>query len=142
MAKIFNLRSDTENEKDHLSFCINLRIINNWSLPDEVTELAKSLNISIEKNIIAIEKLKLVWNKILDKKRVKSKGVIATIMAHGRSGFIKTPDKKNYYFDIKNIINLRGNSCLEGKNVEFFIENGFDRKKNKESLQAVMINII
>lgn len=107
---------------------------------DKVVKLIEA--IEDDENFVEIEKeLKERWVEIKFNNQQRSYGTISNILSHGKAGFIKADDGESYYF---NIYEIQGDKSKvkEGDYVSFFLEESFDKKKNKKTLNAVNINIV
>ena len=107
---------------------------------DSIVELIEA--IEDDENFVEIEKeLKERWVEIKFNNQQRSYGTISNILGHGKAGFIKADDGESYYF---NIYEIQGDKSKvkEGDYVSFFLEESFDKKKNKKTLNAVNINIV
>ena len=107
---------------------------------DKVVKLIEA--IEDDENFVEIEKeLKERWVEVKFNNQQRSYGTISNILSHGKAGFIKADDGESYYF---NIYEIQGDKSKvkEGDYVSFFLEESFDKKKNKKTLNAVNINIV
>lgn len=107
---------------------------------DKIVKLIEA--IEDDENFVEIEKeLKERWVEIKFNNQQRSYGTISNILSHGKAGFIKADDGESYYF---NIYEIQGDKSKvkEGDYVSFFLEESFDKKKNKKTLNAVNINIV
>ena len=107
---------------------------------DKIVELIEA--IEDDENFVEIEKeLKERWVEIKFNNQQRSYGTISNILGHGKAGFINADDGESYYF---NIYEIQGDKSKvkEGDYVSFFLEESFDKKKNKKTLNAVNINIV
>jgi tetratricopeptide (TPR) repeat protein len=87
---------------------------------------------TLEKN------LRTFWIKLLDDFKPTLKGTINKILDTGQAGFISKNKKEFYYFQIKS---FRGDKklCVVGQQVSFQLEEGFDKKKNQPTQNAVNV---
>lgn len=127
--------------KKHLEYIYLLKKDSSNKVDEKILELIKQHNINTSKssNLKQLEKdLKELWYNLKFKNKEQYSGFIKTILSNGKAGFIEAEDKKQYYFELKN---FKGNSSLikQGLKVKFYLEEGFDKKKNKKSLNAVNI---
>ena len=107
---------------------------------DKIIKLIEA--IEDDENFVEIEKeLKERWVEIKFKNQQRSYGTISNILGHGKAGFIKADDGESYYFSIYEIQGDKS-KVKEGDYVSFFLEESFDKKKNKKTLNAVNINIV
>lgn len=107
---------------------------------DKIVKLIEA--IEDDENFVEIEKeLKERWVEIKFNNQQRSYGTISNILGHGKAGFIKADDGESYYFSIYEIQGDKS-KVKEGDYVSFFLEESFDKKKNKKTLNAVNINIV
>jgi tetratricopeptide (TPR) repeat protein len=85
--------------------------------------------------------LKQLWEKLKFNNRTPLSGVIKSILPNGKAGFVETGNRKSYYFQLRN---FKGKPELAqaGQKVTFFLEDGFDAKKNKKTENAVNLKIL
>ena len=85
-----------------------------------------------------MEELKKYWKDLKYKNQQPTTGVINRIFPHGKTGFIKGDDGQSYFF---NGYEFKGdsNKYREGVKVSFYVEMGYDKKKDKVSPNAVNI---
>lgn len=134
--------------KGDIKYKINLyRLLDEIFIAKDMDEDSESIVELIEaieddENFVEIEKeLKERWVEIKFNNQQRSYGTISNILSHGKAGFIKADDGESYYF---NIYEIQGDKSKvkEGDYVSFFLEESFDKKKNKKTLNAVNINIV
>lgn len=107
---------------------------------DKIIKLIEA--IEDDENFVEIEKeLKERWVEIKFNNQQRSYGTISNILGHGKAGFIKADDGESYYFSIYEIQGDKS-KVKEGDYVSFFLEESFDKKKNKKTWNAVNINIV
>lgn len=107
---------------------------------DKIVKLIEA--IEDDENFVEIEKeLKERWVEIKFNNQQRSYGTISNILGHGKAGFINAYDGESYYFSIYEIQGDKS-KVKEGDYVSFFLEESFDKKKNKKTLNAVNINIV
>ncbi|MDR0981880.1 MAG: hypothetical protein LBM07_01375 [Culturomica sp.] len=83
-----------------------------------------------------IQEAKRLWSRLKFADRQLLSGVIKTILPNGKAGFIETASHKSYYFRLKD---CKGKAAV-GQKVKFYLEKGFDAKKNKETENAVEVS--
>jgi len=134
--------------KGDIKYKINLyRLLDEIFIAKDMDEDSESIvelieTIEDDENFVEIEKeLKERWVEIKFNNQQRSYGTISNILSHGKAGFIKADDGESYYF---NIYEIQGDKSKvkEGDYVSFFLEESFDKKKNKKTLNAVNINIV
>ena len=158
LAEIYSLTEDYDSAlkyaidaalaKGDIKYKINLyRLLDEIFIAKNMDEYSESIvglieAIEDDENFVEIEKeLKERWVEIKFNNQQRSYGTISNILGHGKAGFIKADDGESYYF---NIYEIQGgkSKVKEGDYVSFFLEESFDKKKNKKTLNAVNINIV
>ncbi|MDR3292127.1 MAG: cold shock domain-containing protein [Methanobrevibacter sp.] len=128
--------------KLHAELVYQIRKNNKWNIDEEEIERLKNLNIDTEKTLRSndLEKiLRKFWEELKFKNKKLYSGTVVKILPNGKAGFIKEQINNNsFYFRINSFKGNR-NSLKEGLNVSFYLERGFDRKKNEKTLNAVNI---
>lgn len=157
LAEIYSFREDYDNAlkyamdtalaKGDIKYKINLyRLLEEIFIAkdmDDDLEKIDDLIVAIEddENYVEIEKeLKERWIEIKFDNQQRIYGSITNILGHGKAGFIKSDNGESYYFNINDV---QGKSKVKaGDYVSFFLEESFDKKKNKKTLNAVYIKLI
>ena len=122
----------------HAELIAAIKLENNVSLPEDIQELQID-----EDNLDADEleaEIKDYWLKNKFKNQKLRYGMVTRIHNHGRSGFITSDDYEQFHFNIRE---FKDDLSLlsEGQYVSFYTQKGFDRSKNRESIDAVNIHI-
>ena len=126
----------------YLQLALALRIENDWKVPDKVTQFANELNVDMDQKIksdILFNELKESWKEEKYSDLEKQKGEIKSILPNGKAGFIRSnTTPKDYFFRLSS---YNGNKAevVPKLNVEFYIIESFDKKKNQQSEEAVEI---
>jgi tetratricopeptide (TPR) repeat protein len=134
---------NTEQIATHLQLITQIRKNNNWNQDPTITELLTLYPIDSNQtyNVHKIEKeLIQFWQQLKFNNQKLHTGNIQKINEpHGKTGFIITTNKKHTYFFY--ITEFKGPKELlvPGTAVTFYLEKGFDKKKNKEVQNAVNI---
>ncbi|GHT29241.1 hypothetical protein AGMMS49574_05450 [Bacteroidia bacterium] len=85
--------------------------------------------------------MKRLWESIKYNQREQLTGTIKTILLDRKAGFVVSDNQESYYFRMKSV-KMRAESVREGQRVSFFLEEGFDAKKNRATENAVNISIL
>ncbi len=144
---ISDLLEDKGMDKDannHLYFIYALKKERDYAIDESLKEQLKKEGYDLENtNSNKIEKeLTMFWEDLKYSNLSPYTGVIVNILPNGKAGFIK-PDSggENYYFSVYDFKD--DNNLLKiGNKVSFFLEDGFDKKKNKKTKNAVNIKLI
>ena len=133
-----------EEAKKHIEFIYHIRKSQDWKIDSELQTLIHQYEIAPHKivHLKDLERsLKQVWEQLKFSKQTKLIGTIKTILPNGKAGFIETNEKKSYYFRINHFLS-RQKWCQAGQTVSFFLEEGFDAKKNQKTENAISIKPI
>jgi len=122
----------------HLLLSYSLRDNEGWKIPEVLSALADELGITLENTNNLFKELKPFWEKHKFSKLPKQRGEIKTIMPNGKAGFITAEKGEDYYFKVMSF-NGKRSQLKPGLKVEFYVQESFDRKKEKKSYQAVNI---
>lgn len=142
IGTISSLLNNTSKEEVFKNYSVKLRLINDWKLSAEARQhyennkdrIDTQSNREMSKNILILAR-KYKWENA-----ERHLGVIYNILPNNKAGFIKD-EKGSYYFKL-NEVKGRRKENLCGRKVEFYLEKAFDKKKNKETENAVNINIM
>lgn len=121
----------------HAELVAAIKLKNNVALPDDIEEL------QINEDELDTEELesqiKDYWLGIKFKNQELQYGKVTKIHDHGKSGFITSGNYERFYFrvrEFKDDISLLD----EGLSVSFYTQKGYDKSKNRESVNAVNIH--
>lgn len=122
----------------HAKIVVALKLKNNVDIPQDLEEL------SIDEDNLDITQLegeiKQYWSKFKFKDQELRFGKITKIFDHGKSGFITSTSGDSFYF---NVYEFKDDKILldEGLSVSFYTKKGFDKSKNRETINAVNIRV-
>lgn len=141
-AKIlYELVRDDDADK-HIALVAKLREENQWQLQDFLQHDLSSRNIKLDKSSSDLFKeLKTFWIAEKSKSLPQKKGEIKNLIQEGKSGFIKSDGGKDYYFRSSNFLDKKL-LLTPGKKVQFNTQKSFDKRKNRESEEAINIKCI
>jgi tetratricopeptide (TPR) repeat protein len=144
LSDILIKNNQNQESGKHIEFIYYIRKAHEWNIDDELQSLIQKFQIETNKtvNLKDLEReLKQLWEKLKFNNQPQLKGVIKSILPNGKAGFVETENKKSYYFQLRN---FKGKYELAtaGQKVIFFLEEGFDTKKNKKTENAVNIKPI
>ena len=104
-------------------------------------DFARSIDFDLEKikkSKKVFKKLKNEWKKAKYFDQDRKRGFVKVILPNNKAGFISS-GTKDYFFKISSV--GIGQKVLEGSSISFFLEEGFDKKKNKPTKVAVEIKV-
>lgn len=134
----------TEEAQKHIHFIYHFRKSKDWKIDQSLQSLINKfpINNANSINLKYLEKeLKKIWENIKFANQKEFFGTIKSMLPNSKSGFIETDDKQTYFFHIKNF-KAKPEWAKVGQPVNFFLEEGFDKKKNKKTMNAVNIKPI
>jgi cold shock CspA family protein len=124
----------------HAYLIYSIRLHNEWNIDESLEEKIADAGLDTENTEYwKIEKeLKGYWKDLKFKTQQPNYGTIKRIMPHGKTGFIKRDDGEDFFF---NRFEFKGdpNKYREGIKVSFYLEEGYDKKKDEIKLNAVNI---
>ncbi len=127
----------------HLVLVTLLRLEEGWSVPPALdAEISKS-NVdisSVNSAKEAIAQLRFFWQKIADESSDIYSGEIELIHGNGLSGIVRAMDGKKYFFSMRDAGTLRKRTTI-GTKVNFELAEGFNKKKNEATLNAVRLTL-
>ena len=124
----------------HSYLIYSIRLHNEWGIDEELEEKIESAGLDTQNTEYwKIEKeLKGYWKDLKFKHQQPNYGIISRIFPHGKTGFVKRDDGESFFF---NGFEFKGdpNKYRENVKVSFYLEEGYDRKKNEVKMNAVNI---
>lgn len=100
-----------------------------WNISDEVKQMSKE---------DILKELNAFWRKLADSDKLE--GYITKILPNGSSGFISDNDGNSYYFSARDF-KANKTKMAEGQRVKFNLVDGFDKKKNIKTKNAISITL-
>jgi len=144
IADILKSQNKLIEAKKHIEFIISIRKLNNWHFDNELQQIANEYKID-PNSLPELSKqhleLKKIWENLKFGNQTLLKGAIKSILPNGKSGFIETDNKKSYYFQFKSFFG-RKELIKQDLKVSFYLEEGFDKSKNKKTMNAINIKRI
>lgn len=141
LSQILISNNQNEEAKKHVEFMYQIRKANERRIDNDLQNLINKFQIDTTKtvNLRDFEReLKQLWEKLKFSNQTQLIGTIKSILPNGKAGFIETENKKSYYFKINNFL-AKQKWCQVGNKVTFFLEEGFDTKKNQKTENAVNV---
>ncbi len=144
LSEILIKNNEQEAAKKHIELMYQIRKANEWKIDNDLQNLINKFQIDTTKtvNLRDFEReLKQLWEKLKFSNQTQLIGVVKSILPNGKAGFIEAENKKSYYFQLRN---FKGKPELakEGQKVSFFLEEGFDAKKNQKTVNAVNVKLV
>ncbi len=141
LSEILIRTNQKEEAKKHIEFMYQIRKANEWKIDNDLQNLLNKFQIDTRKtlNLRELEReLKELWEKLKFNDQIQLTGIIKSILPSGKAGFIETENKKTYYFQLRNF-KAKPELAKVGQKVTFFLEEGFDKKKNQKTENAVNV---
>ena len=124
----------------HSYLIYSIRLHNEWGIDDDLEEKIAEAGLDVENTEYwKIEKeLKGFWKDLKFKTQQPNYGIISRIFPHGKTGFIRRDDGESFFF---NSYEFKGdpNKYRENVKVSFYLEEGYDKKKDEVKMNAVNI---
>lgn len=145
LARIFFKLQKPAEAKVHAELVIAIKQANDARIDLELQKLITYFKLDFSERFDLRNKKKeaeKIWDEYLFEGQEKLTGTIDKILPNGKAGFIKQENsRESYYFNFSSV-KARKQDIKEGKSVKFFLKNSFDKKKNKESKEAIEIVIL
>ena len=123
----------------HYSFLSEIRKKNDWpvssSINDHIINLSQQYSVpdNLEKHNYKY------WKEITAASLTRGVGKVKNISSNGKSGFISVDRGGDIFFQMKK---MRQKNVQVGDKVKFLVQPSYDHKKQKESIEAIEINIL
>lgn len=137
--------SEQGNEKkaaEHMQLALSIRHEKGWPIKGELLASAQALRIETEglpPSHKLIKSLRGWWNQQLEELEPRLKGRVVRLISEGKAGFIESDNKTTYFFQQRYV---KGGPASEGESVTFKTAPGFDKKRDKPTVNAVQIKRI
>lgn len=144
LTKILEREQQNEVAKKHIEFIYQIRRAHEWRIDNDLQNLINKYQIDTTKtvNLRDFEReLKRLWENLKFSNQIQLTGTIKTILPNGKAGFIEAENKKSYYFQLRSF-KAKPELAKKGQKVTFFLEEGFDTKKNQKTENAVNVKPI
>jgi len=144
LARIFYKQDKIQYAKAHAELVICIKRDNGSKLDSKQEKLVSFFNLDFEGEKSLKEQKRIVekiWDELVYDGQKLLKGTIVKILPNGKAGFINEDYRGSYFFSFRSV---KGNKRLitEGSRVIFYLKEGFDKKKNKKTMNAVEIKLI
>ena len=93
-----------------------------------------------EQNKDAENELRRIWNSLKFDAQQQYTGKIKSILPNGKAGFVEADKGKSYYFSLREFRGKKEKAQVN-QSVTFYLEEGFDVKKNRKTMNAVKLEI-
>ncbi|MCS7018600.1 MAG: tetratricopeptide repeat protein [Bernardetiaceae bacterium] len=141
LSEILISNNQNEEAKKHIELIYQIRKANKWKIDNDLQNLINKFQIDTTKKVNSRDferELKQLWEKLKYSNQTELTGTIKCILPNGKAGFIETENKKSYYFQLRNF-KAKPELAKQGQKVTFFLEEGFDKKKNQKTENAVNV---
>ncbi|MEY4925911.1 MAG: hypothetical protein RI894_347 [Bacteroidota bacterium] len=144
IAEMLGERGNDDAVKKHIEFIFYTRRDRKWKIDSELQAAVNIYNINQEAVIdskFLMRPLRNLWEQLKYDGLERFNGVIKSFLPTGTAGFVETSERKTFYFLTKQFKG-KPEFMVAGQEVTFYIEEGFDVKKNRPSFNAVYIKPI
>lgn len=141
LSEILISNNQNEEAQKHVEFMYQIGKAHERKIDNNLQTLINKFKIDTSKtvNLRDLEwELKQIWEKLKFSNQTQLSGTIKSILPNGKAGFITTENKKSYYFQLRSF-KAKPDLAKEGQKVTFFLEEGFDAKKNQKTENAVNV---
>ena len=144
MAEMLISMDKIEWAQKHVQFVYAVRKQKNWKIDSELQHLIEQLDVDTTRMIDPkrlFNHIRNIWDDVLYADQERYEGKIKSLLPTGTAGFIEDMDRKTYYFRRKD---FKGKTdfFVVGTPVTFYVQEGFDTKKNRPSFNAVNVRMI
>lgn len=141
----------TEMSYDHIQLAISIREREGWPIKDKDRQLEqhivssmKSIGVAAKAEQRDIRKFEQAcrnhWDAITNEGKKKLKGIVKRIPSDKKFTFISTDDLNEDVF--VRVEDIPKQCRTEGARVEFYLEESFDKKKNRNSYRASRVTCV
>lgn len=139
LADLLERAGKPEEAEQHLLLAAKIHQESGWDIPSEV---ANRVDVDVENETPGVKRLSRqleeLWKQLRYQNKQRYQGVIRSLLSNGKAGFIKDEAGNDHYFQAQSFEGPLHRMC-EGTRVTFFVEDSFDKKKNKKSTKAVNV---
>lgn len=142
MGDVLMQKGDVKTALQHYELVELIREENNWAKDSFVTTilLENKVTTGLKGSSLAVlDALKGFWKEAITSQSPNYQGVVSSMLAHGKAGFVKAVDGKSYYFQLRDVKAKDRGQIIVGSEVCFSLVEGFDKAKNKAVWNAVQI---
>ena len=135
--------SKTEATKKHLLLIARIRLEQGWPFTPALEAALQNNSVDLNGVNSAMEaysQLKPFWRKAASQEQPVYTGIIEKILEGNQSGFVKATGGKRYYFLMRDV-NQSISKAIAGVGVSFELQDGFDKKKQQATKNAVRLTI-
>jgi len=130
LAEVLWQRGDKEKARAHIRLCLAVRSKAGWKTPEVLKKTITQWEIGegdLDANAI-LRELRPLWERWQEHVAPRRTGAIVRVLPHGRAGFIRGEDGKQFYFGSRDWKERRWKP-VEGTAVTFSTRAGFDSKR-------------
>lgn len=141
ISEMLAARGNDDAVRKHVEFIFYTRRDRKWKIDADLQQLVTHYNINQEAVVdskFLMRPLRNLWEQLKYDGLEHYDGVIKSFLPTGTAGFVETADRKTYYFLTKQFKG-KPEMMIAGQQVQFYVEEGFDVKKNRPSFNAVYI---
>lgn len=141
MADLLAQMDRPDDAKDHLALVYRIRKEQGWKVKEELYRQLQAFSVAetdipTSKNLA--KRLRARWQAIKFEGKTHYTGKITKLLPSGKAGFVAVADGGSYYFNANAFAGPK-KLLKPGTVVTFYLEDGFDFKKNRPSKNAVYL---
>lgn len=133
LGDLFEKEGDSNSAQVNYLFVRKILVEKGWPVKKQLTD-----KIRLEQNV-SLKLVRQLWLSKLYDLMGNKQGEIVKLLPNHKDGFIKADT--SYYFQSKNFLDAR-EFLKVGSKVSFVVMNSFDKKKQKDSQEAVAIKLL
>ncbi|RMH69278.1 MAG: hypothetical protein D6685_01445, partial [Bacteroidetes bacterium] len=126
---------EAERARQTLALVLALRQEEGWPVKGTLRERVQALQVQPAASVREAERsLRRQWQEHLDRLEPRQEGEIASVLPGGKAGFVRTAEGQSFFFRASE---LKGARPEPGLRVSFRTAPGYDRKKQKATIDAI-----
>ena len=144
MAKVLMQEGRVALALQHYELVALLREEQGWSEDMAVTYTLVEHQVTVGalgSSAVLLPLLQKEWALLVAETTPRLVGTISKLLPHGKAGFVKAADGKSYYFQVSSFKGKR-TDLVENAAVSFVLEEGFDKVKQREMMNAVGVQVV
>ena len=132
--RIFKAFNNHEMALKHAQLYYLMRLEKGYYIPQDIYRLGID-ETQLDKKQLEMEIIEL-WAKYKYRNHERCQGTVVNFIEEKNFGFIKTDGGRDIFFHGKEFL---GDTVLVGQPVSFYVEDNFDKSKNRKSQKAVIV---
>jgi len=141
LAEILEMKGKSSEAKRHIEYVYQIKKSHQFKIDSDLFNLLDKYQIDQNNSADVRElhrQMKQLWENLKFGGQDQLKGMIKSLLPTGKAGFIEDDKRKSYFFQTKDFKGKR-ELIIQGQKVTFFLQDGFDTKKNRPTVNAINI---